>query len=118
MEDCKDLDILTITTTVGSLAAAQKLAREVVGRQLAACAQLESIQSVFHWQNKLTEEPEVRLTFKTVPECEGPLQALFADYHPYDVPQFISWRCAASAAYAEWVYSEVSVPSTVLGPLE
>ena len=42
MEDCKETDILIVTTTVGSAADAQRLARELVERRLAACVQVDA----------------------------------------------------------------------------
>jgi periplasmic divalent cation tolerance protein len=109
MQDCKDLDILALTTTVGSLADAQALARRIVQERLAACVQVEQgLQSFYRWEGKLCEEPEVRLTIKTLPEREEALRALFEEAHPYEVPQFLALRMRASEAYAAWVRGEVA----------
>jgi periplasmic divalent cation tolerance protein len=111
MEDRKDLDILTVTTTVGSAADAQRLAREIVSRRLASCVQVEAgLQSFYHWQGQLCEEPEVRLVIKTLPACEQALQQLFAQHHPYEVPQFVGVTMRASEAYARWAHAEVRLP--------
>jgi periplasmic divalent cation tolerance protein len=111
MQDCKDLDILTVTTTVGSMADAQALARRIVERRLAACVQVEEgLQSFYRWQGRLCEEPEVRVTIKTLPACAEALQGLFGEAHPYDVPQFLAVTMRASPAYHEWACGEVSVP--------
>ncbi|RYF15443.1 MAG: divalent-cation tolerance protein CutA [Comamonadaceae bacterium] len=111
MEDCKDLDILAVTTTVGSVAEAQALARAVLERRLAACVQLEEgLTSFYRWEGRQREDAEVRLTIKTLPACEGALQALFAEAHPYEVPQFLAFTMRASGAYAKWVHGEVAVP--------
>lgn len=113
MQDRQELDILSITTTVGSRPAAQALAREILGQRLAACVQLDQeITSLYHWQGKLCEESEVRLVIKTVPGCEASLQALFARQHPYEVPQFLSVRMSASEGYRQWAAAEVRVPRT------
>jgi len=111
MKDCKELDILSVTTTVGSLAAAQGLAREIIANRLAACVQIEEgVTSLYRWKGELREEPEVRLVIKSLPGCEGALQALFARHHPYEVPQFLAVRMNASLAYAEWARSETVRP--------
>lgn len=108
MQDCKDLDILTVTTTVGSAGDARMLAREIVQRRLAACVQVdEGVVSIYRWQGELHEDPEVRLTIKTVSACVEPLQALFKEKHPYEVPQFVASKCEGSAAYSAWVHAEV-----------
>jgi periplasmic divalent cation tolerance protein len=108
MQDCKDLDILTVTTTVGSLDDAKRLARDIVERHLAACVQLEPIAaSLYQWEGRLCEDPEVRLSIKTLPHLRSALEALFAEAHPYELPQFLCETQAASAAYAAWVRGEV-----------
>ena len=112
MEDCKDLDILSVTTTVASVADAERLVRAILERRLAACVQVEEgLTSHYRWQGRRLEEPEVRLTLKTLPACETALQALFAQEHPYQLPQFLAVGMKASAAYAAWVRGEVSLPA-------
>lgn len=112
MEDCKDLDILTVTTTVGSEADAQRLAREIVDQRLAACVQVEAgLQSFYRWEGRQCEEAEVRLVIKTLPACEAALQQLFSQRHPYDVPQFLAVTMRASEAYARWARAEIRLPA-------
>jgi periplasmic divalent cation tolerance protein len=109
MQDCKQHDILTVTTTVGSLDEARALAHAIVERRLAACVQLEPIAaSVYRWQGALRDEAEVRLSIKTLPGMEPALQSFFGERHPYEVPQFLGATQCASAAYAQWVRAEVS----------
>lgn len=117
MEDCKDVDILTVTTTVGSLPQAQVLARALLDGRLAACVQLdERLQSLYRWQGKLCEEAEVRLTIKTLPHLEAALRETFRQHHPYELPQFLAWTMRASPAYSAWVRGEVSPPAPAAGP--
>jgi len=116
MQDCKDLDLLTVTTTVGSLADAQQLGRAVLERRLAACVQIEEgLTSLYRWQGQDREDPEVRLTIKTLPACAEALQALFKQLHPYEVPQFLAVMMQASPAYCKWVRGEVNVPTAIGG---
>jgi len=111
MQDGKEFDVLSVTTTVDSLSAAQALARELLDRRLAACVQLDDgLLSLYRWKGQLREEREVRLVIKSLPECEAALLALFAKHHPYEVPQFVAVRMRASQAYASWVAAETLVP--------
>lgn len=108
MEQGHELDILTVTTTVGSLEDAQRLARGLVEARLAACVQVEpGLQSFYRWQGKTCEDPEVRLTIKALPQGAPALQAFFAQHHPYELPQFLAWTMRASPAYAQWVRGEL-----------
>jgi periplasmic divalent cation tolerance protein len=110
MQDCKEPDILAVTTTVGSIEDAHRLARGLVEARLAACVQVDAaITSTYRWEGRLCEEAEVRLVIKTLPACEAALQAFLAAHHPYEVPQFLAQPMRASDAYAAWVRSEVGV---------
>lgn len=107
MQHSTEVDILSVTTTVGSLADARALAREIIAGRLAACVQVEEgVTSFYHWKGELCEDAEVRLVIKTLPEAEGALQALFERHHPYELPQFLATRMRASEAYARWARSE------------
>jgi len=109
MQQCIEGDILTVTTTVGSVPAAQALAREILAARLAACVQLEpGLASLYRWNGELCDEPEVRLVIKTMPSCQPALQALFSRHHPYELPQFTAVKMKASQAYFDWVRSEVA----------
>ena len=109
MQDCKDHDILTVTTTVGAMEDAQRLARAIVEQRLAACVQVEAVGASFYrWKGQLCDDPEVRLSIKTLPRLRGELERFFAQAHPYDLPQFLCATQQASAAYADWVRGEVN----------
>jgi periplasmic divalent cation tolerance protein len=112
MEDCKEFDILIVTTTVASAQDAEGLAREIMARRLAACVQVEGgLRSFYHWEGRLCDEPEWRLVIKSIPAGADRLRALLAEIHPYDLPQFTAWTAQASADYAAWVRAEVAQPS-------
>lgn len=97
-------EIAVVTTTVGSMDDAARLARAIVDRRLGACVQLDAIASSFHvWEGQLSAEPEVRLTIKTVHDRLPQLEAFFAQEHPYDLPQFAVTTMTASPGYGAWV---------------
>ena len=76
-------DVLSIATTVASLAEAQQLAKLIIDRRLAACVQIDqSVISVYRWEGRICEEPELRLVIKTLPSCRAALESLFSEYHP------------------------------------
>jgi periplasmic divalent cation tolerance protein len=110
MQDCKELDILSVTTTVAARADGERLARTLMQRRLAACVQLEAgLTSFYRWQGKECEDAEVRLTIKTLPECRETLHAFLREQHPYELPQFLATCMHASPEYHAWVRAEVSV---------
>lgn len=101
--------VLSLVTTVGSMDDARRLARLLLERRLAACVQIEpGVVSHYVWQGRQCEEPELRLTIKTLPDRATALQALLAEHHPYELPQFLTTEMEASAAYAAWVSESVA----------
>jgi len=101
--------ISEVRTTVGDRAAAEGIARRLVGDRLAACVQIDGgIDSVYRWQDAIEQAAEWRLTVKTslgrVGECVASLVAA----HPYELPEVIVSEVVASPAYADWVLRSTS----------
>jgi periplasmic divalent cation tolerance protein len=96
-----------VLTTVGSEEEASKLARSLVDFHLAACVSIiPNVRSVYNWKDKLHEDQECMLVIKTASALAGKLQAHFAAYHPYEVPEFVVLRIAEeSPAYLSWMAS-------------
>ncbi len=99
-----------LTTTVDSETAAHALAAAGVQAHLAACAQVEAMQSHYWWDGVLQRGAEWRITWKTTPAQRPALQALLQAAHPYTLPQWLWGSCQASPAYAAWVAQAVTPP--------
>jgi periplasmic divalent cation tolerance protein len=98
--------VLSLATTVGNEADARRLAQALLDARLAACVQLDRLESHYRWQGAVHADPEVRLTLKSVPERLAALQEFLAAQHPYELPQVLWQVLDASPAYAEWVRGE------------
>jgi periplasmic divalent cation tolerance protein len=93
-----------VVTTVGTDEQARALARSMVERRLAACAQITAIESFYRWQGAVEHEPEFRLLLKTREALVPALQAALLEAHPYELPAIHALPVAAAhAPYAEWV---------------
>jgi periplasmic divalent cation tolerance protein len=102
------MEILSLTTTVASREDAERLARALLDRRLAACVQLDAdVQSHYRWKGESCTDAEVRLTIKSLPGKLAALQDFMAEQHPYELPQLLWQTMGASPAYAEWVRGEV-----------
>ena len=96
--------ILQVVTTVETSEVARHIASAVVERRLAACAQIDGpIHSVYRWQGEVNESPEYRLTMKTSEALCEELIRVIKELHPYDLPEIVVGRLAASADYAHWI---------------
>jgi periplasmic divalent cation tolerance protein len=96
--------LLAVITTVGRREEAQALAASLVERRLAACAQIEAIESVYAWHGGLQREPEWRILFKTTAARYAEVEAAIRALHPYELPAIYALPVSAAfAPYADWV---------------
>ena len=77
---------ITVFTTTNSLEEARKLAQTVVGKKLAACAQISKIESFYTWENEVQNESEFLILFKTTRERYKDLEKAILELHSYDLP--------------------------------
>ena len=77
---------ITVFTTTDSLEEARELAQTAVGKKLAACAQISEIESFYTWENKVQNESEFRILFKTTRERYKDLEKAILELHSYDLP--------------------------------
>jgi periplasmic divalent cation tolerance protein len=97
---------VVVLVTCGSRAEARRIARHIVSRRLAACANLfeTPVQSVYRWKGKVEKAREFLLLIKTSAARLGALEAEVKRLHSYDVPEFIALPIlAGSPAYLRWL---------------
>ena len=95
---------LGVMTTIGSLDEARTLARTIVERRLAACAQVSAIESVYAWQGAIESDEEYRILFKTSADCYERLEAAILELHSYDLPAIVGFEFSrAFEPYVDWV---------------
>lgn len=98
------VNLLAVYTTVGDVDDASRIANVAVERQLAACVQIEAVESVFRWQGAVQQASELRLMFKTTTAHFDALQATILELHPYELPAVYAMPVEqASDDYAAWV---------------
>ena len=102
--DEKD-EICIALTTAGSAEEAQRLARMLVERRLAACVNiLPGVRSVYHWKGKVEDVEEAMMVIKTSRRQAGALQAALQEAHSYDLPEFLLLPISGGgAAYLSWL---------------
>ena len=102
-------ELIVAVTTVETEDDAQAIAQALVGEGLAACVQIERIDSVYRWAGTVQQSAERRLLVKTTAERWPALQARIRELHPYELPAVYAWPVThADAAYADWVLSAVA----------
>jgi periplasmic divalent cation tolerance protein len=103
---------IQVVTTTARREEAERIARELVERRLAACAQIAGpITSIYRWQGKVETDEEWQCWCKTrealFPQVEEAIRAL----HPYEVPEILAMPVAAgSQRYLAWLETETTTP--------
>jgi len=106
-------DTVIVYVTAPDNACALDLARAAVESRLAACGNvLGQIRSVYWWNGKVNDEPEVALILKTRADLVAALTALIKDRHPYDCPCVVSLPIqGGNGDFLAWIQSE-TVPAS------
>lgn len=99
------MSYLVVLTTVPTQKQAQRLARILLKKRLAACIQISSkIQSFYRWKGKVEKAGEFQLWIKTKSALFKKLEKIILQYHPYEVPEIIGMRLTQGhAPYLQWM---------------
>lgn len=97
--------IVSVYALFADEAEARRICRTLIDERLAACANiLGPCQSIYRWQGKVEEAPEVPAILKTRADRAPALIERLAALHSYDVPAAVVWPIAdAPPDYAAWV---------------
>jgi periplasmic divalent cation tolerance protein len=99
---------LVVLVTAPTVERATELARAVVEERLAACGSVvPGVRSVYRWEGKVEDEPEVLLVLKTVRERFPALRDRLLQLHPYQVPEVLALPVQeGSAGYLAWLVEQ------------
>lgn len=98
-----------VLTTAGSKEEAQRIARTLVERRLAACVNVvPQIESVYRWQGNIEEAEEWLLLIKTTSAAFERVRDAIKELHSYELPECICLAVdGGSSAYLEWLEDSV-----------
>ena len=98
---------VVVTTTIDRRVRAEKLARQIVARRLAACVQYTAIHSVYRWKGSVESTGEFLLAAKTRASLAKELVRFVRSVHPYELPEVVVTPIAGGLKeYLDWVESE------------
>ena len=102
MENC----LVYITAANANEAVA--IGRDLVERQLAACANVHSpVVSIYRWRGVIQQDDEVVLIAKTRRDLVDNLSARVTEIHSYDCPCVVAIPIAGGyAPFLEWISAE------------
>ena len=96
-----------VYVTAPSEEEARKMARELIEKKLAACANIFPISSLYRWKGKLQEEREVAMILKTSVERVEEVIRELRRIHPYELPCVLSLPVSKGLPeFLRWVEEE------------
>jgi len=99
-----------VLTTAPDRETATRIARGLVERSLAACANLlPGVRSIYRWQGRIEESDEILLVLKTTQARVDELERALLELHPYEVPECVVFApFHVEAKYLAWLVGETS----------
>lgn len=98
-------DYIVLYITAPDEETSVKIARTLVKEKLAGCVNIiKNIRSIYFWQGKVEDEPEVLMIVKTRRELFDRLKERVKSIHPYSVPEIIAMPIIeGSEDYLKWL---------------
>jgi len=98
-----------VFSTVARAEDAERIARELVERRLAACVNVvAAVSSVYRWKGRVESDEERLLLIKTRAEHFEALRETLVALHPYELPEAIAVPIEAGhEPYLEWIDESV-----------
>ena len=97
-------------TTVATAEDAERIARALVERRLAACVNVvPGVVSVYRWKGEVCREEERLLVMKTRGEKLPALREALVSLHPYELPELVALPVESGhGPYLAWLDESVS----------
>jgi len=102
-------DKIVVLNTCGSAEEAEKIARELVSKKLAACVNLlPAVRSIYRWKDAVEDAQEVLLVIKSSRALFQELRAEIEKLHSYETAEVIALPIVdGSEAYLDWMSREL-----------
>jgi periplasmic divalent cation tolerance protein len=102
---------ILVLTSVGAQQFANDLAHSIVSARLAACVQIQPVQSVYRWKGEVCSGPEYLLTIKTIAARYADLEQHIRANHTYQTPEIVRLPIAGgSPGYLAWIAACTASP--------
>ena len=99
------MDEIVVFITASNEDEAAKISRALVESRLAGCVNIiRNIRSIYSWQGKIEDEPEVLMIAKTRKPLLDALMKRVKELHSYTVPEIIALPIVeGSEDYLKWL---------------
>lgn len=98
-----------VMTTTDSDELTEQIASRLLDDRLAACIQVQKIQSFYRWEGEVHRDLENLLLIKGRTANFAAIQAAIVDVHTYDEPEIVQVAITnGSASYLGWIDKETT----------
>jgi periplasmic divalent cation tolerance protein len=103
-------DKIVVFNTCTSTEEAQRVARALVEKRLAACVNIiPGVRSVYRWKDVIEDDEEVLLAIKTSRALLDELRVEIERLHSYEIPEVIALPVVdGSERYLAWINRELA----------
>ena len=85
----------------------------IVSKKLCACVSLTKVRSIYYWNDKLEDQEEFMVFFKTTKLHANRLKDEIKKLHPYEVPEILEVKMDdVSRNYLSWLVQSTTMPAT------
>ncbi len=100
---------IQVITTTENKQDAEKIAKRLVERKLAACVQIIGpISSIYRWKDSIERAEEWLLLIKSKENLYEEVEITIKKMHSYEIPEIIALPIAiGSREYLEWLKNEL-----------
>ncbi|MGB0743194.1 MAG: divalent-cation tolerance protein CutA [Opitutales bacterium] len=97
-------ELLIGWTTCDNSDVAERLAHELIDRDLAACVQIDdAVRAVFKWKGEIQSDLECRLCIKFASDKLEAVNSFIKVHHPYENPEWVVFQPDVVAEkYLNW----------------
>jgi len=103
-------DKIVVLSTCSSAQEAERIARTLVEKRLAACVNLmPGVRSIYRWKDAIENEEEVLLVIKSSRALLDDLKSEIERMHSYEVPEVVALAVVdGSERYLAWMNRELA----------
>jgi periplasmic divalent cation tolerance protein len=97
----------TVLSTCGSRNEAERIARDLVGRRLAACVNIIPVSSYYRWKGRINADREYLIIAKTRSKIFAKLKRRILILDSYELPELLSLKIDGGyKKYLNWIDKE------------
>lgn len=98
------MEFLMVITTCENKEDAKSIATNLLKKELAACIQIQSVESLYTWKGDIANDPEQLLFIKTKQSLYKEVENEILLTHKYETPEIIALPIInGSNGYLNWI---------------